>query len=218
VIIRPCKVVLEPLPNKITHEPVQESQLLWNGECTADQERLENRSELQGKNKVTTRLCIYCGKMFKWLPVHVKRHHSNVFKCTYNLCIEFFKSETERLEHIQKVHAEKEKIMMSCIICHKTILYNNMKRHLQSHSSKKVIKCTFNCSTLFKSEEQQKLHEMQVHKVEEREQCIYCDLSYLSRMSLSRHIQEKHQSEAIRCLQHKCDTFFLTEDLRDKHI
>jgi hypothetical protein len=103
----------------------------------------------------------------------------------------------KRIEHKTKVHANcKNKAkMISCNMCQKSMIPSSMLMHLKMcHSSKIVIQCKIpNCYYFYcGSEEELKHHEMLVHKIAEKEQCIYCDLSYPSRASLRSHLLLNH--------------------------
>lgn len=210
---------MEQLPNKTKHKSVQDSSgSLLNEKCSQRFQTENERIKLKREKRGIQRLCIYCRKKVKYIYSHMRHMHKNIFiKCTYTNCVNYFKSEAERIEHTKTFHDKNMTNMRRCSICLKKILYTSMNRHMNIfHSSQKAIMCKFIlCHTNFRSAKELKQHETQIHKVEEREQCIYCNLSYPTRVALRAHTLQKHQSEAIRCS--KCDTFFHSEAERVEH-
>jgi len=169
--------------------------------------------------------CVFCKKgtfvSNLILKQHVYEiHNKELVKCNYNrLCVYYCKSRIELQEHVLKVHETGEG-KRKCIYCNKWFINRIiMSRHVKSHHSSVFIKCDhYQCAVYFKSEEKKWKHTIEVHETGDNvSTCVYCRKNFKHRLSI--HVRTNHKSEAIKCnFSKKCDTFFLTNDEREKHI
>jgi hypothetical protein len=158
--------------------------------------------------------CIYCNSArfstVKGLEYHIESCHGSEFlRCSYKHCREYFRSEEEKIEHIQKRHVQK--ITVKCPFCSFKQDPTTVEEHIKNIHGESIFKCTFlRCLKLFSAREKLDKHILEQHK------CIYCNGELVQ--NLTSHIHWFHKAIAIKCNYAICSAYFHTQEEKQVHI
>jgi hypothetical protein len=169
--------------------------------------------------------CIYCDSTdfasTSYLMHHLKKQHSGTFIiCKYNrMCLEQFKSQEEKEEHIRQVHEKGTRKKLKCIFCQKVV--NKMREHFDSkHEDEIWFRCKNHmCTSFFASYEEKIEHEQIMHPVEVKKmKCPLCQME-ISGWHFDRHVKKHHPPTQIykRCRFKNCSERFLSDKNRQEH-
>jgi hypothetical protein len=170
--------------------------------CEADRQQHLEEKHKQRENDVK---CIYCDQWVRYVGEHMRTHHQHVaIRCTYsNSCSTYFKSESDRDEHIEKVHrAVKVKQKVDCIYCGKSYpKRNSIRKHIALMHGDIAIRCRIRkCAQYFVTQEDCDKHFMEIHDENEKLKtivCSQCSFKTGSKNSLTHHIKEYHNKKEI---------------------
>jgi hypothetical protein len=175
--------------------------------CEADRQQHLEEKHKQRENDVK---CIYCDQWVRYVGEHMRTHHQHVaIRCTYSSsCGTYFKSESDRDEHIEKVHrAVKVKQKVDCIYCGKSYSKgNSIGHHIRSMHGGVAIRCSItNCAQFFLTHEDCDKHFTEIHSEKEKLkiiECPKCSFKTDVNHSLPFHMRECHnQKEMLKCTQ-----------------
>jgi hypothetical protein len=177
-------------------------------------------------NKVNK--CIYCGALFSKgsdkLYMHIKKKHKDAIKCEFTYhCTNYFHSETEKDEHILKVHIGNisNDDQVKCIYCGR-IISDTCHLHIHIHNKHAALKinCRFlGCATYFLSQLDSDEHFRKQHQPGEslkRWQCPKCAYKTNIKDSWIRHIKRNHTIATLKCSQ--CPKMFSLQMFLDVHL
>lgn len=159
----------------------------------------------QGDNK---KVCGYCGLWFSknGFATHVRKKHAKVaIKCTKFNCSSYFKTKTERQEHILKVHmVERRKKKITCIYCGKIYPVKSFVSHIKDQHSKKMIRCSYlRCISYFHTKAELSKHIKEMHKEAEKQKtlhCAHCSYKSYRKTMIIQHFNQMHGSEKLKCI------------------
>jgi hypothetical protein len=151
--------------------------------------------------------CLYCGIWCskRYLVPHVKIKHKDIaLQCTKVNCILYFKTESERQEHLEKVHlAERKKKKQSCFYCGKIYPTTSLSGHINLMHSKISIKCSiFKCKSYFHTKKELEKHFKERHEEAEKQKklhCAHCSYKTNKKPSFIQHFNYMHGTEKLRC-------------------
>jgi hypothetical protein len=153
--------------------------------------------------------CMYCDMWVRFMPVHVSYNHKDVaIRCNYPVnCFTYFKSESDRDDHIKSVHQMQENVDLNvvCKYCGKSC---PRKSFLANHIAKKhtnIVKCEFKrCGEYFETRADCEKHFQENHLEMEKSKKIFCpECSYKTNMNhlFVQHFEIMHGKECIKCPQ-----------------
>jgi hypothetical protein len=168
------------------------------------------------------RTCIFCNKKVArkggCISYHLKMHHpgERFFKCSYLPCIEYFKTEVDKQNHVQQVH-EKIEGSLKCIFCEKFIpcpkslrgtRRSRLAAHIRELHSDVAIKCNYydRCPYYFKSEEDRDKHIKDVHQNKKTYKCNNCKKVFRTENGVKIHNSRVHhiEKELLQSEKYKC--------------
>lgn len=176
--------------------------------------------------------CIYCGAYFskrvRWMQNHIKKSHKEAIQCDFsNRCREYFHTQTEKDEHVLKVHTPKpvntkeclEKGM--CIYCNKISKNKpSSQLHMVRYHAAVSIKCKFNhCGLYFLSQIECDEHFQKEHKEKDslkQLQCPKCTYKTASYSSLQAHVKNIHCGGTVKCP--TCPKKFHSQKILNTHL
>jgi len=163
--------------------------------------------------------CIYCIERFvsrSALIRHVKGFHRDIQNICCQFCSLLFSNRNEKKKHTKDFHA------MKCLYCKEGIFWlkEKLRKHVKEVHKKEIFQCNYNkkCILYFKSQIALREHVENVHESgEDKFKCVYCN-KLVKSLFVGQHMRLNHKSEVIRCKYRRCQTYFLSEGERDKHI
>jgi hypothetical protein len=204
-VIKPCAVVISPLPRKEEDESTA-SVVTFKVTIT--------------HGNAVPQDCPYCGVHYPSkisLSRHIKMTHQNVKTYYCNVCSLYFKTEEQELIHRKETHQSS----YQCIVCRTNCKSRYILRlHIQEKHANEVFICKYNfrCVKYFMSEEERNAHVAKVHESQSNSmQCIYCK-KFICKKGFAAHMKIFHNSVAIRCEYSRlCCAYFRSEEERSKH-
>jgi hypothetical protein len=155
--------------------------------------------------------CVYCDQWvyLKTIIRHMSIYHNHVtIKCNYsNRCGSYFRTESDRDEHIKVVHlAGKKKLKEDCIFCGKSYPKgSSLQFHIKSMHGNIAIECSLrNCLQFFKKQEDSDKHFKKDHQEKEKSKticCPKCSYKTNNKTLFQQHSQNKHGKEELKCSQ-----------------
>jgi hypothetical protein len=143
--------------------------------------------------------------------------------CNYtSRCSSFFKSDSERDEHVKAVHlAGKIKQKVDCIFCGKS--YPKGSLHVKFMHGDIAIKCSQRkCGKYFKKQDDCDKHFKEHHHKKEKSKTIFCPkCSYKThnKTLYQQHFQNKHGKEDLKCAQcPESEKTYRSKQLLKQHI
>jgi hypothetical protein len=172
--------------------------------CEADREK---HVEEKHRYVEDAKKCVYCGEWVRFMTQHVNNlHHHVAIKCSYSVgCYTFFRSESDRDEHVQKVHlVQKVAQKVDCIYCGKSYEKScSYPNHVRNQHSEIAIKCGFvKCGQFFKSQEDCDDHFIKMHHEKEALKNIFCpkcDYKTDDRSCFLQHLKIMHGNDKLKC-------------------
>jgi hypothetical protein len=204
-VIKPCAVVISPLPRKEADE------------STASV--VTYKTTFTPANSVPQD-CPYCGVHYP-SKISLRRHinitHQNVKTYCCCKCSLYFKTKEQELIHRREIHRNG----YQCIVCRMNCKSSHMLRlHSREKHANEVFGCEYNfrCVKYFMSKEERNAHVAKVHKSQSNSmQCIYCK-KFICKKGFAAHMKIFHNSVAIRCeYSMLCCAYFHSEEERSKH-
>lgn len=140
--------------------------------------------------------CIYCGAYFskrvRWMQNHIKKSHKDAIQCDVSKrCREYFLTQTEKDEHVLKVHTpnpvtKESREKRVCIYCNKISKNKpSSQLHIIRYHAAVSIKCKFyHCGLYFLSQIECDEHFQKEHKEKEglkQLQCLKCSYKTASK-------------------------------------
>jgi hypothetical protein len=173
---------------------------------TSDEQKLHIKQVHEQKESKLQ--CLYCGAWFSknHLAPHVRLMHKKVaIKCTQLNCKSYFKSKTERQEHMVKVHLVEKKLMKkACFYCGKLCFAYALSNHMYSTHKKIMNRCSYlRCKSFFHTKEELDEHFEEMHTEAERKKklhCVHCSFKTNKRHSFTQHFSIMHGSEKLQCV------------------
>lgn len=187
--------------------------------------------------------CIYCGALFsnriRWLHEHVQKFHKEAVQCDFpKNCPEYFHTQTEKDEHIFKVHQKAAGTRINkkyysaetcsiykpeqCIYCGKIFKQKfSLSAHIRNSHLAIRIKCRFHgCGLYFLSNSESDEHFRQEHQEMERLKkfhCPKCSYKTAFNSSLQNHIRCNHTIRVtLQC--NKCQRSFSEQGRLNRHV
>jgi hypothetical protein len=176
------------------------------------------------------RQCVYCNIWFqeKYLVTHVRLTHGKVaIKCTQLNCRSFFKCETDRQDHMEKVHVavEKKKMIKACLYCGRLYFAYALSSHIYREHRKIMVRCSYvRCTNFFHTKEELDKHFEETHKDKEAKtkkkyHCDHCNFKTNKRYVFFQHFSVMHGSEKLVCDQcPKSERFFRSKFALNRHV
>jgi hypothetical protein len=172
---------------------------------TSEEQKLHHQKVHEHKdNKIE---CVYCGLWYGRVGIvsHVNQQHKNVsIKCTKVHCMTYFLTESDRQEHVEKVHlAERRKKKKTCFYCGKIYPAASLTNHINALHSDILIKCSiFKCNSYFHSKEELQKHFDEKHKEAEKQKkfhCVHCSYKTNNRVCFTQHFNIMHGTAKFKC-------------------
>jgi hypothetical protein len=154
-------------------------------------------------------------------------YHSDVaIKCNYlDRCCTFFKSESDREEHIKAVHlASRVKTKVDCIYCGESFAKGFATgKHIKSKHGGIAIKCSIRkCAQYFKTQEDCDKHFKELHHEAEKSKTMFCPkCSYKAdnKTLMQIHFLTMHGKEKLKCTQcPRSETIYKSSLSLKRHI
>jgi uncharacterized C2H2 Zn-finger protein len=173
----------------------------------------DHQQHLEEKHQTseTRTQCIFCDKWVQqvYLKTHVRNTHKDIaIKCNYPVnCFTYFKSESDRDDHIKSVHLQENvDLNVVCKFCGTTC---SKEKSLTDHIRIKhqhVVKCNFSkrCGEYFETRGEYEKHFQANHLEKEKSKKILCPkCSYKTNKNhfLVQHFELMHGKERIKCPQ-----------------
>lgn len=170
--------------------------------------------------------CVYCGIFYRkeYHLRHIKSNHKSqtIFKCTFK-CYLFFLSESDRDEHIFKVHSKAPLIQkFVCTYCQATLSTKHvLHTHVQNLHKQISFKCSLRgCGEFFLSQSDKNSHYLEKHQDKEKNKflkCPKCNYKTDVKLSMSMHMARLHStSPTVTCP--KCSVVFKSQISLDIHL
>lgn len=152
------------------------------------------------RNHKSMRKCEFCHINFnpQFTGLHIKTFHKrdNLVRCSYKLCVTYFRSQAEKQKHEGLVHHKKKE---KCLFCGSFVESLNLHiRHMHKSQLPSAFKCTFRCAAYFLTETERDEHVASAHGpkgalVRQEVKCIYCKKSCTDKQVLYSHIKKIHK-------------------------
>jgi hypothetical protein len=190
----------------------------------ADRKRHKDRSHLYH--------CVYCSKRNTYrqsanLRRHIKLEHKGekIIQCDLNnSCQQYFRTEQDKLEHIQLHHSPKRsKERVNCNFC--KFNFSSMpalKKHLLTYHAGQFFQCgrviaNRRCLRVFLTIDAKREHILKKHGSDIIIKCEFCQKTFLKNHN-NYHMTNHCKKDGIkRCRYKQCATFFRTEEDKQKH-
>jgi hypothetical protein len=154
--------------------------------------------------------CLYCGIWCskRYLVPHVKRKHKDIaLQCTKVNCILYFKTESERQEHLEKVHLaerrKKKEKQQACFYCGISYPTSSLHRHIHAMHSGNYVKCgIYMCQSYFRTKKELEKHFKERHEEADKQKklhCAHCSYKTNKKPIFIQHFNYKHGTEKLRC-------------------
>jgi hypothetical protein len=170
--------------------------------------------------------CIYCDQwVISTISKHMRLYHNHIaIKCNYtNRCGTFFRTKSDRDEHIKLVHlAGKQKLKVDCIFCGISY-YPKGSSHVKFMHGDIAIKCSQRkCGKYFKKQEDCDKHFEEYHHHKEKSKTIFCPkcrYTTNSKTLFQQHSQNMHGKEKLKCTQcPESEKTYRSKQLLKQHI
>jgi hypothetical protein len=158
------------------------------------------------KANLHTFQCVYCKKGhfyngYNALYYHLKTKHQKyeIFQCDLSkACRKYFKTDLEKLDHIQLHHTLKKRHNCLCCNC-SFITLGARKNHMQGYHSGQFVQCRHaltggHCLQVFLTEEEKSKHVRLKHakRASDYTKCKIC-FFMISKSYITRHLHARHK-------------------------
>jgi hypothetical protein len=169
----------------------------------------DRQQHMEEKHPVSkdAKKCVYCNEWVRFMAQHVRNLHKHIaIKCNYSVhCCNFFKSNRDRDEHIEKEHlAGKIRQKKECIYCGKSYSEGGpFLAHIKTIHYSIAVKCSFiKCVQFFKTQEDCDKHFKEMHEEKEKLKKIHCHLCKYKtseKCCFKQHWQARHGKDNLKC-------------------
>jgi hypothetical protein len=157
-----------------------------------------NKQKCENKKLAQMVKCLYCDTAYNIRKMsiqnHIKQKHKHIsIQCNFSSsCTEYFKSENEKLAHIENTHKSKAE-EIECEVCKEKVLRPHLNIHMREFH--------------YRSNS----HIGSIETI-----CCYCQKQFPSKISVVRHVKDVHSNiETFYCW--SCGIFFKTIELKREH-
>ena len=157
------------------------------------------------------KLCPVCGKMFRYLQVHMRLHRHPGFECTD--CGRKFARKDYLTEH-RRIHSHERPYL--CVKCGRSFASSsNLRTHLNTHTDERRYQCE-QCGKLFRRRCGKAEHIRHVHEKVKAHRCTCCPRAYTTLKGLKVHMMSHTNERPYECP--NCPKRFKTATVLDLHL